>query len=102
MGANLQRPDGILITGSPWAQYERVTVTFPATPNTDLVIRYHQLTPIDPTVVEYYTLKKSAAGNIYNDYSASRKPWKPGFIILRSDVASLQATLLLTAPRIET
>lgn len=98
----LQRPDGILLTGSPWAQYERVVVTFPATPDTDVVVPYARLHPSNPEDVEYYVTKQDRAGFVYNDQSATRKAWQQGYVVLRSSVASLKATLLLSLPRLLT
>lgn len=90
--------DGDLLLGSPFARYERVTVTFPTTPNTDVVVR-HSLQPSSPDAVEYAVLQKDRAGDVYNDQSATRKEWKQGYIYLRCSVASVKATILLTAPR---
>ena len=96
---SIQRPDGIIITGSPWAQYERVTVTFPSTPNTDLIVRFSTLRPPDVNQVEYLVVNKDRGGSVYNDHSATRKAWGSGFIVLRSDTANMTATILLTVPR---
>lgn len=98
-GGSLQRPDGILITGSPYAKYQRVTVTFPSTPDTDTVIPYTGDIAANPEDVEYFVVKQDRAGSIYNDQSATRKPWQQGYVVLRSSVGSLSATILLTAPR---
>jgi hypothetical protein len=96
----MPRENGELITGSPYAQYERVEVTFPSTANIDTVVR-HSLLPQSPTDVEYHIVGKDRAGEVYHDYSATRKPWSQGYIVLRSSVASMKATLLLTVPRTE-
>lgn len=87
-----------LLTGSPFAQYQRVTVTFPSVADTDLIIR-HKLTLVNPENVEYTILKQDRAGSVYNDPSATRRVWESGFITLRCSVASLKATILLTVPR---
>lgn len=88
-----------LLKGSPFSQYQRVTVTFPSTPNTDLVVNHKLSNVANPESIEYHPTKLSAAGIVYNDQSASRKPWTTSYIVLRSNVASLQATLVLAAPR---
>lgn len=87
-----------LLQGSPYAQYERVEVTFPSTANADAVIRHH-LNVVNPEGVDYQILRADRAGEVYHDQSASRKAWGAGFIVLRASVASLKATLLLTVPR---
>lgn len=87
-----------LLKGSPWAQYQRVDVTFPSTPNTDLFIN-HKLKVANPDTIEYYPTRLSAAGIVYNDQSATRIVWTQNYIVLRSNVASLQVRLVLVAPR---
>lgn len=87
-----------LWNGSPFAQYQRVEVTFPSVADTDIVIR-HKLNIANPDVVEYSLLKSDRAGLVYNDHASTRRPWGSSFLILRSSVASMKATLLLTVPR---
>lgn len=87
-----------LLKGSPFAQFTRVDVTFPSTPNTDLVIP-HSLIVVDPDTIEYFPTHFSAAGAVYNDQSATRTPWASNYIILRSSVASLKVRLVLIVPR---
>jgi hypothetical protein len=94
----MARTEGDLLLGSPFAQYERVEVTFPSSANTDVVVK-HSLQPTSPEDIEYTVLKLDRAGRVYNDQSATRKSWKQGYIYLRCDVASVKATVLLTAPR---
>ena len=84
-----------------FTQYQYVDVTFNAVAdaNTDIA---HALKPPDAESVDWEIvgLKLAAAPGtipvIYSDSSASRRPWGAGYIILRSNVASLQATLRLT------
>jgi hypothetical protein len=90
--------NGDLLLGSPYAQYQRVEVTFPSTPDTDIVIK-HTLQASNPEDLEYTIAKQDRAGFVYNDQGATRKDWKPGFLYLRCSVASLKATILLTVPR---
>jgi hypothetical protein len=87
-----------LLNGSPFSQYQRVTVVFNATGGLDTVIP-HTLKVTNPDAVQYTVLGMDRAGSIYHDQSATRKPWGAAFIVLRASVASLQATLLLTLPR---
>ena len=89
----------LLLRGSPFAQYHRVEVTFNVTPGVDTTIP-HTLKTVDPDSVEYTLLGQDQAGSVYHDTSATRKPWGTNFIVLRASVASLQATLLLTVPRL--
>lgn len=88
----------LLYAGSPYAQYQRVDITFPSTANQDTVVR-HSLRPTSPDDVEYHVVSQDRAGSVYNDHASTRKVWGDGFIIVRSSVASLKATLLLTVPR---
>ena len=88
-----------LLLGSEDAQYCRVDVTFPSTPDTDFVVT-HTLRVVDPESVEYRVLRSDRAVLIYDNQSATRKTWGKGFIVLRADVASAKVRLLLTVPRI--
>lgn len=89
---------------SPFSSTELVEVTFNATANTDTVIR-HALNPTDPNGVKWsaYNIELMAAPGtvpiIYQDSSTTHRPWKIDYIILRSNVASLKATILLGVPR---
>lgn len=78
----------------PYAQWELVDVTFPATANVDFAIS-HTLTPPSPEHVNYSIVRAAQANRVYHDASALRKVWQPGNIILRSDVASAKVRLLL-------
>lgn len=88
-----------ILSGSPFSQYQRLTITFSATPGADLVVR-HGLRTVDPNDVEYLVLGLDRAGSIYHDQSSTRKAWGSDFLILRASVASLKADVLLTVPRI--
>lgn len=79
----------------PWAQWEIVNVTFNATANVDTQID-HTLTPPTPEHVNYIVLRSNGAQSIYHDATGTRRPWGAGYLILRSNVASAKATLLLT------
>lgn len=91
--------DNQILQGAAFGQYQRTNVTFPLSANVDLVIP-HSLSVVNPESVEYIVLRRDRDGNIYNDQSVTRKAWGSGFIVLRSSVASLKASLLLTVPRI--
>lgn len=82
----------------PFALTQYVEVTFPSTANTDLVIP-HTLNPADPEAVRFLVVSQEAAGHVYRDASASRRAWGTAYVILRSDIASLGARLLLFTER---
>lgn len=78
----------------PDGQWEIVDVVFPATAQTDFQIP-HSLSPASPEQLEYTVLRQATPGTVYEDRSATRTPWGPGFIILRSDTASWTGRILL-------
>ena len=86
---------------SPYAQFQYITVTFNATPDTDTDIR-HRMQPPDPEGVDFqvvgwdYDAVPTAAPVVYRDISATRRTWGAGYIILRCSEASVTARLLLT------
>jgi hypothetical protein len=71
-----------------------VDVVFPATAHTDFQIP-HTLSPPSQEQVEYTVLRQATPGTVYEDRSATRTAWGPGFIILRSDTGSWTGRLLL-------
>lgn len=79
----------------PWAQWEEVDVLFNATGDTDTIVQ-HSLTPPTPEHVNYTVIRKSQAADVYHDATGTRKLWGPGYIVLRSPIASARVTLLLT------
>lgn len=85
-----------------WTQYQYVNVTFNATANADTDIPYSLLKPpsyeeIDWIVVGIsFPSAPAVVPVIYRDSGANRRPWGAGFIVLRSNVGGLTATLLLT------
>lgn len=101
MDFDLRRVARQLDQRSPFGMFEYVDVVFNATANNDTMIR-HALAPSDPEGVDWQVVRielPSAPGTVpvvYRDGSASRRPWGDGYIVLRSTVASLKATLLLT------
>lgn len=86
-----------LLRSTPFVNFEYVTVTF-GSANTDADIR-HTLRPASPEDVRYIVVSADRAADLYHDQSGTRKPWGDGYIILRSNIAGLVATLLLFIPR---
>src|SRR5688572_13022210 len=88
----------------PFDQFEYVSVTFNSVANVDTDIQ-HSLNPptpydIDITPVQWrFGAAPAAAPVAYIDISATRKAWGAGYIVLRCNVASAEATLLLTVRR---
>lgn len=89
---------------TPLATYEYVDVTFNSVADNDTII-VHGLNPEDPEDVDYEVVRWSfssapaAAPVAYADSSASRKPWNQGYIVLRCNVASANATIRLSVRR---
>lgn len=79
----------------PFGIWQIVDVTFPSTPDTNLVIR-HTLAPTKPGDVHYTVIKQTTAGVVYEALDADRKLWTPEFIVLRSDVGGWNGRLLLS------
>ena len=82
---------------TPYSAYEYVTVTF-GSANTDRDIR-HSLRPLSPENIHYQLVESDRSTTIYHDQTGTRRAWGPGYIVLRSSVASAVVTLLLTVPR---
>lgn len=88
----------------PFSATELVEVTFNATANADTVIR-HSLNPTDPDGVKWSVWNLSLMASpstvpvIYQDSSTAHRAWQTDYIILRSNVASLKAVILLGVPR---
>jgi hypothetical protein len=90
--------------GSPFSQYQYVEVTFNSTANANTEVA-HTLKPESYEDVDFQVVgieQASAPATvpvIYKDSSSTRRPWGNGYIVLRANVASLRATLLLTTRR---
>lgn len=88
----------------PFDQFQYLDVTFNsvANGNTDIA---HNLNPptvddIDVQVVRWkFAAAPAAAPVIYYDTSATRKAWGNGYLVVKCNVASAVATLLLTVRR---
>lgn len=83
---------------SPAILFEYIDVTFGAA-DTDLDIR-HSVPTTRPDEILYQLVKADRATIIYNDQTASRKPWGKGYVILRSSEANANCTILLTSKRV--
>jgi hypothetical protein len=79
---------------SPFARYERVTVTFSIGANVDTAVSY-RMQVRDPEAIDYLIVGKDRAADIYNDKSITRRLWTPGTLYLRSSVADAVVTLLI-------
>lgn len=106
---------------SPWAKWERIAVTFNTTANADTVIS-HTLNSDTPESIEWFVTQLeipfpaayiyqpgppttlfpavTTVPVIYRPGAFDRRPWGSDYIILRSNLAGLKATLLLCVPRI--
>lgn len=78
----------------PFSQWEVVEVTFPSTPDTDVIVP-HTLSPPNPDAVSYVPLRASAAGDVYHDITVTRKAWQNTYVVLRCSAASVKARILL-------
>lgn len=90
--------DKLALKGVPITAFEYVTVTFPATPNTDYDIA-HTLLPANPERIDYEVVKRDRACGVYNDQSGTRRKWQAGYITLRCDTASAVVDLRLSVRR---
>lgn len=89
------RPAADDLRATPFGQFEYKLVTF-ATADTDTMVT-HRLTPPAPMQVCYRVVQQSAAGSVYYDASATRRPWTQNMMLLRAS-APMTAVLLLTTP----
>jgi hypothetical protein len=85
--------------GSPFGQFQYVTVTFPSTPDTDLVIP-HDLTTEATERIKWLVVSIGFPSTpspyiIYEDTSTTRRAWGKRNIILRCNQPSVKVTLLL-------
>ena len=78
----------------PWSQGQYVTVVFTGA-NTDMDIP-HTLAVQDPEAVRWIPVSMSAAAIVYQDTSATRLPWQPTHIWLRSSaIATVRLFLFI-------
>ena len=78
---------------SPITKWQIVTVAVP-TADTDTIVP-HTLPTADPEQLNYELIRGTAAGFLYHDGSATRRPWGPGYVILRAS-APMTADVRLT------
>jgi hypothetical protein len=78
----------------PFSQFQYVDVVFP-TANADVFIE-HSLDTDRPDDIIYEVVKRDRAGDVYHDYTADRRPWKAGYILLRCATAGAQVRLRLS------
>lgn len=98
----------------PFGQYEYVDVTFQRE-NTDTIIPYTRLVVDDPEEIRYLDIRQEARlyygadeydlpptiPTIYRLQNKARKPWGPGYIVLRCNVPTYTTRLLLFTERNE-
>lgn len=89
---------GELYQSSPATRFQYLTVTFPASANTDLDIP-HTLAPFNFDEVDYEIVRKDRACDVYNDQSGTRKAWTATTLYLRCSVASAVVQLRLSIRR---
>lgn len=88
----------------PYEQFEYVDVTFNAVEDADTDV-LHTLKPPTPEDIDVQAVSWRFNGPppecpcVYIDISSTRKVWGDGYIVVRSNVASAQCTLLLTVRR---
>lgn len=96
MGSNNQL-GGRVAKSVPFSQYQYVDVVF-TTADSDTFIE-HQLKTDDPEAIRYEVVSRDRAGDVYHDYSAARRAWKPGYLLLRCATAGARVRLrLFTEP----
>ena len=83
---------------SHMARSEYVDVTFSLGADTDTDVPT-SLTPTDPEAIRYVVVEADRACRVYQDQTATRKAWQPGYIILKSDTADAVVRLLLFTER---
>lgn len=82
----------------PFVNFQYLDVTF-GSADTDMDIK-HNLNPKNPEDVRYLVVNADRATQIFNDQSASRKPWGQGYVILQSSTANAVVRLLLFVERV--
>lgn len=86
---------------TPFTKFQYLDVTFNSVANTDTDIAHDLNTDeVDWQVVGLkFVIAPGTTPCIYRNIAGSARPWGRNYLILRSNVASVQATLLLTARR---
>lgn len=91
-----QRGEEQLAKLIPFSKYEYVTVVFD-TADIDVAIP-HGLSAENPEWVRYEVVRISSAGVVYQDLSATRKPWQNTHIYLRSSAVAVARIRLSIEP----
>lgn len=93
--------DALISEGVPYTAFQYITVTFPSSANTDLVIPHALETDDVDWQVVGWTFGSAPATTpaIYRDTSGTARAWTNTYLVLRCNVASVAATLLLTVRR---
>lgn len=100
LGATLQQEIQARDIGLPFGQYEFVDVTFNSTANGDTEIK-HSLVGSDPEAIRavaiewQFTTTPVESPYIWRNIASTRRPWGTGYIILKCNLASARARLLL-------
>ena len=84
----------------PISWYERVVVTFPLA-DVDVLVVHTLPRTIDAESIEYQVVRVNQAAIVYDDHSATRRAWGPGYLFLRSNVSATVADILLTLPTLD-
>lgn len=86
--------DASLNQRDPFVQWQTVDVQFPATANTDYIIR-HNLQVDNPKDIHYRVIKQFTGGSVYESVEPGTKPWTSSYIVLRSDFGGWTGRLML-------
>jgi hypothetical protein len=81
-------------TRVPFSAFEFVDVEF-GLANTDVLIE-HSLPTDRPEDVRWETIAIDKAGVVYRDGTATRRPWKDGYLLLRCSAADATVRLRLS------
>lgn len=97
----VQLLDQDLTRAVPSTKFEYLTVTFNSTANNDTDIPHHlNSTDIGYLIVGYeFVIAPATTPCVYRDISGSARAWQTTYVVLRCNVASVRATLLLFVKR---
>lgn len=92
--------EGLLQRQVPFGEYEFVEVTFNSTANGDTEVK-HSLRTSDPEAIRVIPVEWQFASTpvdppyVWRNIASTARPWGEGYIILRCNLASAKARLLL-------
>jgi hypothetical protein len=98
--AAIRELSGAINRGVPFGQYEFVDVTFNSTANGDTEVK-HSLILGDPEAVRIIPVSWNFSSTpadppyVWRNIASTRRPWGEGYVILKCNIASAQARLLL-------